>query len=258
MFKHKKKFGQNFLKDKNVLKKIVHIAQVEDKNVIEIGAGKGSLTKLLGNKCKFVESFEIDKTLKIYLDKVEQDSENIKIIYKNFLKSNISDRENFCVVGNIPYNITSPILFKLIEQKNIISITLTIQKEFADRLTAKVNSKSYNALSIIFQEHYLIERHLEIKRTFFTPTPKIDSTTIRMVPRNKINKEYIKFLKICFENRRKTLINNLKNRGYDKNELETVLSDLSLNKKIRAQEISIEKFKTLYRKLLNLKKLKST
>ena len=79
-----------------------------------------------------------------------------------------------------------------------------------------------------------------------------------MVPKNKINKEYIKFLKICFENRRKTLINNLKNRGYDKNELETVLSDLSLNKKIRAQEISIENFKTLYRKLLNPKKIKST
>lgn len=147
----KKKFGQNFLRDKNLLLKIVRESYIEHKNVIEIGPGQGALTSFLAEKASFVKAYEIDETLKPLLSELEIKYPNLSVIYQDFLEVEINDDQEYHVVANIPYNITSPILFKILETSQIRTASIMIQKEVADRLLAKPGTKDYNALSILLQ-----------------------------------------------------------------------------------------------------------
>ena len=246
----KKRFGQNFLRDKNLLMKIVRESNIANQFVIEVGPGQGALTTFLASSAKKVIAYEIDESLKPILDELEEKYENLKVIYQDFLNADLSIyKENIHVVANVPYYITTPILFKLLETKNIKTASLMIQKEVCDRLLATPNSKQYNALSIILQYHAEASKMMDVKRHMFHPVPNVDSAVIRIVKRNhplvESSKEdlFIRMVKEAFTQKRKTLINNW-HHGFDipKESLESFLIENGYTKDVRAEALSIKDF----------------
>jgi 16S rRNA (adenine1518-N6/adenine1519-N6)-dimethyltransferase len=246
----KKKFGQNFLKDKNLLSKITREAQINDKIVIEVGPGQGALTSFLAASAKSVFAYEIDYTLKPILDEIEQNHHNLKIIYQDFLEADLSVyKDQIHVVANVPYYITTPILFKILESTNVSSATLMIQKEVIERLLAKPNTKAYNALSIMIQ--YLTEAYkvMDVKRHMFQPVPNVDSAVIRLVKKEHLDididlqNKFLKLIKEAFKQKRKTLVNNWhQSFGISKNTLETYLEGFGYNKQVRAESLTESDF----------------
>ena len=155
----KKRFGQNFLRDENLLKKIVSSANLKGETVIEIGPGMGALTKYIVKDASFLYAYELDTTLKHHLSMTFQNEQNINIFFEDFLDADLSPYQgDISVIGNIPYNITSPIIFKLLEVSNVKKIILMVQKEVGDRIVASPNTKAYNALSVIIQTHYDVKK----------------------------------------------------------------------------------------------------
>ena len=252
-FKFKKKFGQNFLLDQNILNNIVDLGNV-DKNtlVIEIGVGAGALTTKLCLKAGKVLGYEIDKTLEESLNVILKPYDNIDIIYDDFLSRNIKEDlkkynyKNIIVVANLPYYITTPIITKFIDEKiDVKKIVVMVQKEVADRFSAKVNTKSYNSLTIFLNYHFDIKKAFVVSKNVFYPKPNVDSAVVVF---DKKEKKYnvldetlfFKLVKDAFVQKRKNLKNNLK--GYDLKKINQVL--LRFNKDItsRAEDISIEEF----------------
>ncbi len=249
----KKKFGQNFLRDKNLLQKIVRESHIEDKHVIEIGPGQGALTGFLASSAKAVIAFEIDTSLKPILDNFERIYPNLKVIYGDFLDYDLSlFNEEMHVVANVPYYITTPILFKLLESNQIKSASLMIQREVCDRLLATPSSKQYNALSIILQYHAEVHKMMDVKRHMFQPKPNVDSAVIRIVKRNQAlldNNNEIKFLRMvkeAFRQKRKTLTNNWHQAfQVSKTEIESFLVSQGFHKDVRAESLTKEDFMKL-------------
>jgi 16S rRNA (adenine1518-N6/adenine1519-N6)-dimethyltransferase len=249
----KKKFGQNFLKDKNLLDKITREANINDKTVIEVGPGQGSLTSFLASKAKYVFAYEIDESLKPILDQIEKAHHNLKIFYQDFMETDLSIyKDEIHVVANVPYYITTPILFKILESNNVKSATLMIQKEVIERLLAKPNTKAYNALSIMIQ--YLTEAHkvMDVKRHMFQPVPNVDSAVITLVKKTHhdievdLQERFLKLVKEAFKQKRKTLVNNWhQSFGISKQTLEGYLESLGFNKQVRAESLTESDFMTL-------------
>ncbi|MBE0700209.1 MAG: 16S rRNA (adenine(1518)-N(6)/adenine(1519)-N(6))-dimethyltransferase RsmA [Acholeplasmataceae bacterium] len=211
----KKKFGQNFLRDKNLLQKIVKASDIADKIVIEVGPGQGALTTFLACSARQVIAYEIDETLKPFLDELKKEHNNVQILYEDFMKTDMQIyQEPIHVVANVPYYITTPILFKILETTQVKTASLMIQKEVCDRLLAKPNHKEYNALSVILQYHAEVKKIMDVKRQMFFPIPNVDSAVIRIVKRDKplleSNQEkiFIDIVKAAFRQKRKTLVNN--------------------------------------------------
>lgn len=248
MHQFKKKFGQNFLTDKNMLIKIVDSAQIENKNVIEIGPGKGALTNYLVEKAKFVFAYEIDESLKPFLDEIEKNNNNITVYYEDFLNTKLQENE-YHIVANIPYNITSPILFKIFENDSILTATIMIQKEVADRILAIPKTKEYNALSVLLQLSADIKRIFNVDKKLFYPVPKVDSTVIRISKNNvKLKEEETIFIKNCFMQKRKTILNNIfSNYEVNKDVIEKFLIKNNINPSIRAEALSKEELLKLAR-----------
>ena len=246
----KKKFGQNFLKDKNLLKKIVSESHVDQKNVIEVGPGQGALTSFLASTAKQVVAYEIDTSLKPYLTPLEIKHPNLKVIYEDFLESDLSGlEETYHVVANVPYYITTPILFKILENKKIASASLMIQKEVCDRLLAKPNQKAYNALSVILQYQTHASKMMDVKRHMFYPVPNVDSAVIRIVKHDQAlldlatETRLLKLVKEAFRQKRKTLVNNLhQGFGIPKDVIESLLTSLGYQTQIRAEALSLDDF----------------
>lgn len=250
-FYFKKKFGQNFIVDKNIIHNIISKANI-DKNtlVIEIGPGAGSLTQELDKVSGHVIAYEIDKTLKPILEKAN--FQNTEIIYEDFLKRNIKedlkkhDFKKTYVVANLPYYITTPIIIKLIQDKlNIDKIVVMVQKEVGNRFKAKPNTKEYNSLSIFLNYYFTVEKLLDVSKNVFIPKPNVDSIVVSFTKKEnkvKVDNEQIffKLVKDAFKQKRKTLKNNLKN--YDLNKIETVLKKHNLDLTIRAEALPIEIF----------------
>jgi 16S rRNA (adenine1518-N6/adenine1519-N6)-dimethyltransferase len=246
----KKKFGQNFLRDKNLLLKIVRESHIENKHVIEVGPGQGALTSYLAEKAEDVVAFEIDASLSPILDVLEQTHDNLKIVYQDFLNTDLSIYPyDLHVVANVPYYITTPILFKLLESKNVKTASLMIQKEVCDRLLATPSSKDYNALSVILQFQTKAYKMMDVKRHLFYPVPNVDSAVIRI---EKLEKKmidetkeslFIAFVKGAFKQKRKTLVNNL-NSAFDvpKNEIEVFLIKQGIDIRTRAEALSLDTF----------------
>lgn len=247
----KKKFGQNFIRDENLLKKIVQLAGIENSFVVEIGPGMGALTKHLIKVANKVMAFEIDQTLKPTLDAIEDNSNVLEVIYEDILGVDLSHiSEPFHVIGNIPYNITTPIIFKLAEIERIQSITLMMQEEVGYRIAAKPNTKEYNALSVILQHQYNIEKLLKVHKKMFYPVPKIDSVVIKFTPKNKIDPAFNQFVKACFKQKRKTLVNNLSEQfDLSKERIIQSLDFLELNTNIRAEALNLHNFLEIKRQL---------
>lgn len=249
----KKKFGQNFLTDKNLLAKIVREAEIKDQYVIEVGPGQGALTSFLASSAKFVYAYEIDQSLKPILDTIEKENKNLNIIYQDFLDVDLSQyQHDIHVVANVPYYITTPIIFKILESKNVKSATLMIQKEVLLRLLAKPNTKAYNSLSIMIQ--YLTHSYkvMDVKRHMFSPIPNVDSAVIRMIkkeninPNDPIHQRFMMIVKEAFRQKRKTLINNWhQSFSIPKSELELFLESNGYHKQIRAESLSESDFMLL-------------
>jgi 16S rRNA (adenine1518-N6/adenine1519-N6)-dimethyltransferase len=220
----KKYFGQHFLKDESIAEKIAESLDYSGfDTLIEIGPGTGMLTKYLLQKPVEVYAFEIDRESIAYLEEYYKnpldDHKNLKILNKDFLKADLIDIlevDNFAVIGNFPYNISSQILFKTIElRKNIPQFAGMFQKEVAKRICAESGSKTYGILSVLTQAFYEAEYLFTVKPNVFNPPPKVDSGVIKLSRREDYKLDcdeqlFFKVVKTSFQQRRKTLRNSLK------------------------------------------------
>lgn len=247
-FDFKKKFGQNFIIDENVINRIVENSEI-DKNtlVIEIGPGAGSLTNKLAKSAKNVLCYEIDTTLKDILNETLKDYNNVEIHYNDFLKSNVIndikkyDCDKIYVVANLPYYITTPIIMKIIEDNlPVDKIVVMVQKEVGDRFKAKPGSKDYSSLSIFLNYYYDVSKLMDISRNVFMPKPNVDSIVVEF-KRNKkdynIKNEdlFFQIVRDSFKQKRKTIRNNLKN--YNLETVENVLKKYDFDLNTRAEQI---------------------
>ena len=271
-FNFKKKFGQNFLTDHNILTKITQTAELsKEVNVIEIGPGIGSLTQYLLEEAAEVMAFEIDKSLIPILKETMAPYDNFTLVSADILKVDLlSEIQKFKnpnlpikVVANLPYYITTPILMHLIESKIPFSeFVVMMQKEVADRIAASPKTKAYGSLSIAVQ--YYMEASVAFigPRTVFIPAPNVDSAILKMVRREaplvEVEDEewFFKTMHSSFVHRRKTLMNNLQAAfgKESKPEIEKLLAQAEISPTIRGEALSIEEFAKLADALLPLKK----
>jgi 16S rRNA (adenine1518-N6/adenine1519-N6)-dimethyltransferase len=249
--KLKKRFGQNFLAEDTIAKRIVEEANIKkDDFIIEIGTGAGTLSEEIISKTNSLVSFEIDKTLKDLLEDRFSDEEKIEIVFEDFLSVDISkyDDKKPIYIANIPYNISSPILEKIfLETPNFQRAYLMVQKEFGERILG-MDKKDFSPLTVFSQYFCDVKSVLEIPKGAFIPNPKIDSLVIEFKPHKKYDldsKDFMRFVKTCFSMRRKTIKNNLKRLTKDP---DSVLSELNINPKNRPEDLSVENYVELYKK----------
>ena len=266
----KKSLGQNFLIDEEVIVDAINSANITEEDiVIEIGPGLGTLTKYLLNKAKKVICVELDnEMIKILNDRFFL-YKNLEIINDDILKINLNDlirknkeqlgAENVKIVANLPYYITTPIIMKLLEEKiDIHSITVMIQKEVADRLTAIPGKKNTGAITYAVYYYAEAEQVRKVPNTSFIPEPEVESEVIKLTIRKKpvinVKKEekFFELIKVAFMQRRKTLINAVSNSNLiDKNMLKEVLKELNIDEKVRGESLSIEEFAKISDKIYN-------
>lgn len=255
MHNFKKKFGQNFISDTNLLKAIVADGEIcSEDEVLEIGAGAGALTKQLSLSAKKVISYEIDKELENCLNSL--DLKNVKFIFKDALKEPMETieenfKDKYKLVANLPYYITSPLIFKFLEQsKKIESLTIMVQKEVAERIVAKSGSKNYGILSIMCNFYCEPKITRIVGKQMFFPMPNVDSAVVTMKKKNDFadvdNKEFLNFIKKAFSMRRKTLANNLQGyKNFSKNEIAIRLKNFDINK--RPEDFSLDEFISMFK-----------
>ena len=246
----KKRFGQNFLHDKNIIRQIVRASKPENKNIIEVGPGPGLLTKiLLESGTKNIFAIEKDESFLPILNNLKKENlTKFNFLIADILKVDLDNltEGNYSVVSNLPYNISVPFIISLVEQEQPVkweSLTLTVQKEVADRMLADINSKQYGRLSVLIQWRSFIEKICDIKPTCFIPEPKVMSTVIRIRPKNYIKKPSIesfqKVVSAAFGFRRKTLKKSLSQLGIDG---ESLAIKAGINPKLRAQNLTVDNF----------------
>lgn len=241
----KKSLGQHFLKDDNITRKIVAALQEHPfTNLAEVGPGGGALTKyLLALPGINFRAVELDDEKVRYLE-ITYPSIKGKIIHRNFLDIDPPFEDDFIVIGNFPYNISSQILFKVLEWKEKVPVMIGMfQKEVAQRIAAKPNSKVYGILSVLVQMFYKVEYLFDVPQQAFDPPPKVMSGVIKLVrketvPEMRSVKALFSLVKMAFNQRRKTLRNATRSL-FD----ESVLKDDIFNK--RAEQLSIEDFAAL-------------
>ncbi len=243
MVRPKKKYGQHFLGDENIARKIVTaIDSGFEGNVLEIGPGTGVLTKYLKEKFSLLYAFEIDEEAFLYLEEAFPQLEG-KIRNEDFLTADLSDfsKEELVIVGNFPYNISSQIFFRILEHREKISqVVGMIQKEVAERISAGPGSKTYGILSVLLQAYYSIEYLFTVNPSVFIPPPKVKSAVIRLKRKDKRELDcdeilFFKLVKLSFNQRRKTLRNSLK----------SILLNLDTQEKLfsqRPEQLSVEDF----------------
>ena len=252
----KKKYGQNFLIDSNVVDKIAKNACDKDLLTLEIGPGLGSLSEMLLKYSKYVDAYEIDKDMYDILNRTIKD-DNFNLYLEDFLDVNLDKYkdEEIRVCANLPYYVTTPILFKLFNSSlNISKITVMVQKEVAERFRANVGSEDYNALSIIVQYLYDVKLEMNVSKNVFYPSPKVDSAVVSFVPKKERNydfeKDFFDFVEKCFMKRRKTLNNNLKD-FLSEDKIKKIYETLDLKVNIRPQEIDLDTFLKIYGVLID-------
>jgi len=251
--KPKKSLGQNFLIDKNIINKIVEIGNInKNKKVIEIGAGYGSLTKIIADaNPKEIYAIEKDKKLALFLEDKFKNLKNVKIINTDIFNIIKKKRfgENIIVFGNLPYNISTKVLATLILQEQwppwYENLILMFQKEVADRILAKSKTKNFSRLTVLSNWRLDIKKHFDVSSSCFSPRPKVNSTVLSFKP--KKNSKFIfenpknleKVTRILFSNRRKMINKNFL-KLFNNNKLIANRLNLELNK--RAEELNNETF----------------
>lgn len=260
-FSFKKSLGQNFLIDPNILDKIVRVANVtKETGVIEVGPGFGALTEKLAQHADKVVAFEIDSRLLPILDEALAGYDNVTIIHSDILKVDLhkainmyfQQGQDLLVVANLPYYVTTPILMKLLEEKlPIRGIVCMLQKEVADRISAKPNTKQYGSLSVAVQFYGQVETSFFVPNTVFIPRPNVDSAVIKITLHEKppypVEDErlFFEIVRAAFAKRRKTLVNNLAshfNERFTKQEIETLIEQAGIDSKRRGETLAIEEF----------------
>lgn len=258
-FIHKKSLGQNFLKNDAVIARIVESAEIgADDVVLEIGPGQGVLTESLAEKAQKVLAIELDDRLISVLRKRFEDRDNVEIIHDDVLHMNVDEllekhallTARYKLVANIPYYITAPIIRLFLELAYPPEeIVLMVQKEVAERITARPGAMSVLAVSA--QYYADVEYLFTVPREDFDPVPAVDSAVVKLKRKNEELetvdvKSFFRVVKIGFSARRKTLVNNL-SAGYhkDKKEVATILSECDIDAKARAQELSLDQWKAL-------------
>lgn len=264
-----KSLGQNFLINETVIEKIVDSSNISNQDlVIEIGPGLGTLTKYLLERAGKVICIELDKKMISILEDRFISCDNLEIINEDVLKVDLNkiiseekvkgQIKSVKVVANLPYYITTPIIMKLLEEKiDIQSITVMIQKEVADRLTAKPGQKDTGAITYTVYYYCETEEIMEVPNSSFIPEPEVTSEVICLKVRNKPivdvadEKLFFNIIKCAFMQRRKTLLNSLTNNNIfkSKTEGEKILTELNLDLNIRAENLSIEDFERIYNKI---------
>ncbi len=256
-FRFNKQFGQNFLTDRELLNSIVSDAMVQDGTVLEIGAGAGTLTRELSSRADKVIAFEIDRNLESVLKLTLADCPNVQVVIGDIMRYKMSEIEALCggafkLVANIPYYLTSPLIMMFVEKSaNVQSMTLTIQKEVAERLAARPATKDYGAITVAVNAVADVTLTRILNRELFYPVPNVDSAVVRIdINRNKYdipNKAlFRKTVKTAFAMRRKTLVNNIM-VGFktDRAAAESVLCSMNLPLTCRGEELSVEQFVAL-------------
>ena len=246
----KKHLGQNFLYDSSILKRIIQAAGLsEEDTVVEIGPGPGRLTRMLAEKVKRLVAIELDPELYERLKGDFIAYSNVEIIHGDALRFSFETIGTFKVVANIPYYITTPIIFRLLDAKeHLKSMTLTIQKEVAERIVAEPGGKAYGVLTIMIQYFAQTELKFIIPKEAFKPMPKVDSAVVHMKilehPSVSVRDEKIFFslVKTAFSHRRKTLSNSLKGLGED---IRDVMISAGIDPQRRPETLSLEEFARL-------------
>ena len=262
-FSFQKKFGQNFLIDTHVLDKIIQSANItEDDMVLEIGPGIGTMTQYLAQAAGKVIAVEIDKNLIPILEDTLSGYDNVRVINEDVLKldlKKLADEENngkpVKVVANLPYYITTPIIMGLFENEvPVESITVMVQKEVADRMQTGPGNKDYGALSLAVQYYadpYIVAN---VPPNCFMPRPKVGSAVIRLTRHQnppvtaKDEKLMFRIIRASFNQRRKTLVNGIRNSGdfsLSKEEIEDVFNRCDLPLNIRGEALTLEQFAML-------------
>ncbi|MBS5719666.1 MAG: ribosomal RNA small subunit methyltransferase A [Clostridium sp.] len=252
-FKFKKKYGQNFLKDDRIVEKIVTLSDIEDDSlVIEVGPGKGILTRQLSKAAKSVICYEIDMQLEEYLINLSNELSNVEVVFSDFLDADLAKKvsdykyKHLYFISNVPYYITTPILMKLINSGlNFLKIVMMVQEEVGERFSATPGKKAYSSITVFLNYYYEIKRLFKVNRSEFIPVPNVDSEVIMLTSREgKIalkNKDlFFEFVRSSFQYKRKNLRNNLKK--YDLKKIEEVLVKYGYSLNSRAEEIPVSVF----------------
>ena len=266
-FKFNKSFGQNFIFDTNLLRAIASDADIDKSTqVLEIGTGAGTLTKILGDIAKSVVSYEVDKNLKPVIEENLFGVTNVQVKFGDILEQSINSIEqNFSgeykMVANLPYYITTPIIFKFLEQStNLKTMVIMVQKEVAERLCASEGSANYGAITASIKLWGNAKITRIVKRNMFVPAPNVDSAIVRIdYEPNKFNISDISLTKqvirSAFNMRRKTLANNLKTSfNLSSEQIINILNKANLNEKIRGEALPVNKFVEIANLIYEIKK----
>lgn len=256
----KKNYGQNFLIESSIVDKIAKNAITEKPcTVFEIGPGIGALTQFLSNYAENVVSFEIDDRLLPVLKDTLSECANVEIVHTDFLEVDLKafvdkykrEDNDVVIAANLPYYITTPILFKIFESEaDITQITVMMQKEVADRFSAVPNTKDYNALSVITQYRCDVKTIMKISKHVFNPKPNVDSAVVQFRFKEKKQldneSEFFELIKACFKQRRKTILNNYGEYCNDKELAKVNLEKANIAVSARAESLTLDTFIRLF------------
>lgn len=246
-----KRLGQNFLIDPNIVRKIVALAEISlNDQVLEIGPGRGVLTEVLCKTAGHVTAVEIDPRLHAYLAERQAEFPNLTLVLADALVYPVESLPvGTIAVANLPYYISTPLLFRLLDQRDRFPrLVLMLQNEVADRLVARPGSSDYGVLSVMAQYAAEITKAFRVSAQCFRPRPEVGSAVVllRTRERRELNPaeepKFAALVKAAFAHRRKTLVNSLKDEGYDQRHVTDALVSLDLSPSIRAEILSVAQF----------------
>lgn len=255
-----KRLGQNFLIDPNIVRKIVALAEISlNDHVLEIGPGRGVLTEVLCKTAGHVTAVEIDPRLHAYLAERQAEFPNLTLVLDDALVYPVENLPvGTIVVANLPYYISTPLLFRLLDQRDRFPrLVLMLQNEVADRLVAKPGSSDYGVLSVMAQYAAEITKAFRVSAQCFRPRPEVGSAVVLLRTRERRElspaeePKFAALVKAAFAHRRKTLVNSLKDEGYDQMRIAGALERLTLSPSVRAEVLSLEQLIQLTRLMLS-------
>lgn len=253
-FHFNKRFGQNFIENRSLLRKIADAAEIDKTDtVLEIGVGAGTLTRVLSERAERVVGYEIDKNLAPVLSETLSGVENAEVVFRDFMREKTEEVNGilgceFIVVANLPYYITSPVTMRILEEfPQCKRLVIMVQKEVALRFTAKAGTKDYGSITAAIDYYGDAKYMFTVTRENFYPVPNVDSAVVKIDRVSKYDalseKAFKETLRIAFLSRRKTLVNNLINvLAISRGDAEGLLSDLGLDKNIRGEALTTQEF----------------
>lgn len=252
-----KKFGQNFLIDDNLTQKIVNSCDLENSDlVIEIGPGLGALSEYIIKVANKYVCVEIDHGASLYLNNEFEKFSNFSLLEQDFLKLDLDifkKYENIKIISNLPYYITTPIIEKIITSNlKYKSLTLMMQKEVGERILSPPGTKKYSSLSIFINYYCNVKKICDVGSTSYYPQPNVDSVVLQLENKNSsyIDSKFFKFVQMCFNSRRKTILNNLNNLvKLPKLELENEFNLIDIDPKLRPEKLTFEQFFKMYEEI---------